>query len=234
MTIYLYTGVPGSGKSMHVQNEILWQSVRKAPAVLNFEIRRPPWVRGEEWPVYRFDEVSPEHLIAISRETFKNRCVKEDDILLVIDEAQLFFNSRNWQQKNRDKWIKFFTQHRKYGYKVVIITQFDKMLDKQIRSLVETRVEHRKMASLNWGCRLLSALTFGRLFMAVYSYYGMGLKLGTKFFIRWPWSSWVYDTHKTWEDVGAFAADASDGGTQPLDAAGCSVSATAALPPRLL
>ena len=36
----------------------------------------------------------------------------------------------------------FFSQHRKLGFNIILITQSDRMLDKQIRSLVEDEVKH--------------------------------------------------------------------------------------------
>lgn len=42
------------------------------------------------------NDLTPDMLYEASRAHFKGRKVKEDEILLVIDEAQLVFNSRTW------------------------------------------------------------------------------------------------------------------------------------------
>jgi hypothetical protein len=46
------------------------------------------------------------------------RRLKEGEILLLIDEAQLMFNSRKWQNISRQGWLSFFSQHRHYGYPI--------------------------------------------------------------------------------------------------------------------
>ena len=75
----------------------------------------------------------------------------EDQILLVIDESQLIFNARDWQKAGREKWLSFFSQHRKYGYHIILVAQFDRMIDRQIRSLIEYEYVHRKVG--NYGIK---------------------------------------------------------------------------------
>ena len=107
----------------------------------------------------------------------------EGQTLVVIDEAQCIFNSRDWNGKgvlhsalkrqpdSRMDWIKFFSQHRKFGYNVILIAQSDKMLDKQIRSLIEYDVKHIKM---NNGFFFFLPTSF----LAVEKWYGQRMKLG--------------------------------------------------------
>lgn len=66
--------------------------------------------------------------------------------LLILDEAQLIFNSRKWD-KNFD-WIQFFTQHRKLGWHVVLIAHTIEMIDGQIRPLAEYASTFRNMQKL--------------------------------------------------------------------------------------
>ena len=44
----------------------------------------------------------------LQRKKKKIRRVPEETILLVIDECQLLFNARAWNDKNRAAWISFF------------------------------------------------------------------------------------------------------------------------------
>ena len=37
----------------------------------------------------------------------------------------------------------FFSQHRKLGYRVILVAQFSEMIDKQIRALIEYEYIHR-------------------------------------------------------------------------------------------
>ncbi len=66
--------------------------------------------------------------------------------LLLIDEAQLVFNSRNSMSgsKNLD-WIEFFTQHRKLGWNVILIAHNIEMIDSQIRPLAEYESRFRNL-----------------------------------------------------------------------------------------
>jgi len=65
---------------------------------------------------------------------------------LYIDEAQLLFNSRDWQ--NNKGFIEFFTQHRKLGWDVVLIAHTEDMIDKQIRGLIEYETRLRNLKNI--------------------------------------------------------------------------------------
>ena len=102
---------------------------------------------------------------------YVGRRVREGEILLVIDEAQLLFNSREWVKSDRAEWCSFFTQHRKLGYEVVLVAQFDRMLDRQIRSLIEYEWIHRKVSNFGNKGKIMSLFCGGRLFVAVKVWY---------------------------------------------------------------
>lgn len=71
---------------------------------------------------------------------------REGHALLVIDEAQLYFNSRDWQ-KNKD-FIQFFSQSRKLKYDIVLIAHDIEMIDKQIRAFLAYEERFRNMKDL--------------------------------------------------------------------------------------
>jgi len=71
---------------------------------------------------------------------------QEGQGLLILDEAQLIFNSRKWE-KNFE-WIEFFTQHRKLGWHVVLIAHDIQMIDGQIRPLAEYESRFRNMQKI--------------------------------------------------------------------------------------
>lgn len=58
---------------------------------------------------------------------------KEAQTLLVIDEAQSLFNPRDFNRKDRKDFNYFFSLHRKLGYSIILVTQNDRLLDRQIR-----------------------------------------------------------------------------------------------------
>ena len=136
-----------------------------------------------------------------ARNWFAGRKVREDSILLVIDEAQLVFNSRAWQHGQRMDWIQFFSQHRHFGYKVVLIAQFDRMIDRQIRSLIEIETNHRKLGNFGMKGLILSLPFRGRLFLGVSYYYGLKEKVGTCWLLPRRAYFKVYDSYTRFEKV---------------------------------
>lgn len=165
--IYAYIGTPGSGKSLHAARELIKQDSRNLPTILNYSVN-PACLLHPENVFLPDDSLSPEMLIGFSRWFFHTRGVsrpEEGQILLIIDEAQVLFNARSWNEKGRADWVRFFSQHRKYGFDVILITQYIEMLDKQIRALIEYSVVHRSMSNF-MGNRILGA--FLKLFMGTF------------------------------------------------------------------
>lgn len=102
----------------------------------------------------------------------------EHQTLLVFDECQELFNNRSWARKDRLEWIAFFREHRKYGYDVYLISQDDKVIDKQLRAVLQYRVEHRCVKNYKLGGRILSFLRGGSLFVWIMSNYQIKGKEG--------------------------------------------------------
>lgn len=127
-------------------------------------------------------ELDPNLLIEFAQSYFGDKPIREDEILLVLDECQLIFNAREWQKKGRDRWLSFFTQHRKYGYRIILIAQFDRMIDRYIRSLIEYEYVHRKVSNFGVKGRLMSIVMGGHMFVSVKVWYPMGEKIGSEFF----------------------------------------------------
>lgn len=153
--ILAYTGTPGSGKSFHAVKDI-WERVKYGHEVVsNIPMSFPKKCKNTGAYVFKETyEINPKYLMTFSEGVRERKHIKrlpEDYIYLVIDEAQLIFNCRNWGDKERKEWVKFFTLHRKLGYKVILITQMSKMLDNQIRGLLEYEIIHRKFS--NFGLR---------------------------------------------------------------------------------
>lgn len=195
--IRLYSGTPGSGKSLHNARDIILRSRFGEPVIGNFEcdLRR---YKKAKYTYCPNDQLTPKFLKDYSRKFFNGRrpgAKDEGSLLLVIDECQLLFNSREWQRANRNEWLEFFTQHRKYGYDITLIAQFDRMIDRQIRSLIEYEFIHRKLS--NFGLRgFVLSLVFGRkTFVAVQMWYPLKERLGAEF-IRARKSLWsIYDSY---------------------------------------
>ncbi len=196
--IYLFSGTPGSGKSLDVAKAILEQIKNGRPCIGNFEINYEK-IKGRKKGEFTYIdnyEMTPDKLIQYSREVFKNKPrIREDYILLVIDECQLLFNARDWNIRGRNEWLSFFTQHRKFGYKIILVAQFDRMVDRQIRSLIEYEYVHRKVSNYGIGGLILSSVLGGGMFVSVQIWYPLKEKVGSKWFKCRKSLYSLYDTY---------------------------------------
>lgn len=132
---------------------------------------------------------------------------REDGLTLVLDEAQLLFNSRNWSQKGRMQYLQFLSQSRKYGYYVILVTQSALMIDNQFRMLVDIEVNHRKLNQMGLIGELLDLLTLHRLFCRVTTNFQVKEHIGTSFSFGHKKDMQLYDSYKRF-DGDAFARKA--------------------------
>lgn len=148
-------------------------------------------------------ELTAERLVAYALQ--HHEIGKEGQCLVVIDECQIIFNCRDFGRKDRNSWVQLFAQHRKLGYNFILITQADRMLDKQIRSLVETEVKHRKLNNYGFGGLLIS-LTMRTWFIAIdYWYGGNKLCIGKEIFCYSKKYERIYDSYRLFADMAGSA-----------------------------
>lgn len=171
--IWLFSGTPGSGKSYHAVYDIITKVRKKKnnKVIANFPLFFKDKQRKENFIYIDNSDLTINYLMDYA---IKNHVQGvEGQTLVVIDEAQILFNSRDWgtNSNKRMSWIKFFSQHRKYGYNFIMIAQFDRMIDKQIRSLIEYEVAHMKMNNFF----MFLPFTF---FLCIERWYGQKMKTG--------------------------------------------------------
>ena len=184
---------------------LYWWIRAGRPCICNFALAtdKIKHSRTQDFHFVREDELMPAYLIKFAQEHIKKTGkVKEGSILLVIDECQRMFNARDWGQKGRQDWLSFFTLHRHLGYDIILIAQFDRMLDRQIRALIEYEYIHRKVSNFGWKGKLLSCLAFGNLFVTVKVWYPMKEKVGSEWFRAKKRYYGLYDTFATFDGVG--------------------------------
>ena len=175
------------------------------PCICNYDINLDA-VRGKKSDIGEFyyisnDILRPELLIKYSQIYFKNHKFKEGAIRLYIDECQLLFNAREWNMNGRKEWLSFFTQHRKYGYDIYLIAQFDRMIDRQIRSLIEYEYVHRKVKNFGkWGF-FFNLISGGNLFICVEVWYPMKERIGSEFFKGHKRYFELYNTYNTFDST---------------------------------
>lgn len=205
--IELYSGTPGSGKSLHVANKIYqWLHRWKAPVIGNFSFNAYA-CNPKGWGSYlevNNSQLTPDFLIYFS-EKYKElrgwQTVPEEHILVVIDEAQILYNAREWSKGDRAPWISFFTQHRKLGYRVILIAQFDRMLDRQIRSVIEYEYIHRKVKNIGFGGTLFNIASGGGLHIAVKIYKPLNEKVESEWFKGNKFLYGLYDSYTRFDAV---------------------------------
>lgn len=215
--IELYSGTPGSGKSLHVARVMHdWMTRWKSPVIANFAFKAKACKsRGYG----SFLEINNSQLDPYFLEYFSERykeirgwkSIPEEHILLVIDEAQLLFNAREWNKQNRAAWISFFTQHRKLGYRVILIAQFDRMLDRQIRSVIEYEHIHRKVKNIGiWGF-IFNAVAGGSLHIDVKVYKPLEEKVSSDWFKGDKYLYSLYDSYTRFDSDGSDAVVGAGG-----------------------
>lgn len=157
--IEVQQGTPGSGKSAVATARAMMHLRKGGVVAANFslvdhwaEIVASKDIRAmfsSEWAYneslslykrfYRVDSLAAIRSIEPHKESVGLYQYKsgfsEGEGLLILDEAQLIFNSRKWE-KNFD-WIEFFTQHRKLHWNVILIAHTIEMIDGQVRPLCE-------------------------------------------------------------------------------------------------
>lgn len=215
MSIWLYSGTPGSGKSFHAAKDIVLRLKKGGGLICNFPVNEgfvPAKKLRAHVEYWDNAELTAERLVAYALE--HHEIGKEGQTLVVIDECQIIFNCRDFGRKDRNAWITFFAQHRKLGFNVILISQSDRMLDRQIRSLIETEVRHRKLNNYGFGGMFLTLFSFGcTWFIAIdYWYGGNKLKLGQTVFPFRKRYSEVYDSYKLFSDMVTAGGDVCAGG----------------------
>lgn len=195
--IFLYTGTPGSGKSYHAAEVVDRALRRKLPVIANFEVNLNPKKHKGEFIYIDTLDMTPDFFMSYAEEHFiPGR--DEHQGIIIIDEAQIPFNSREGLNRNRMKWISFFSNHRHYFYDIILITQHDRMIDRQIRFLVETEYKHRKLT--NFGVKgWFMIFIFHKMFVGVQYWYPIQEKVSSEFFNLSKRVCKLYDTFKRFE-----------------------------------
>lgn len=203
--IELYSGTPGSGKSLHVA-KIIRERLRMYNCVIigNFYVNQNTVKKRKGTYIYVDNSrLEPERLVkfAIRYARHKGRRLKEDELYLFIDEAQLLFNSRDWQLIKTSGWVSFYSQHRKLGFYIGLIAQFDRMLDRQIRSLVENEIKHRKVSRAGLFGKILGFFTGDNLFIYIKIWYPMKQKVYSEFFLGTKKVYDLYDSYGLFQTI---------------------------------
>lgn len=200
MSIQLFSGVPGSGKSYHAVLDIVFALKHGKYIYTNIELNfkavakaaNKKLVYVKEHIFYRDTyDITISDIVFTFRRFVKGN--KEHQFLLVLDEAGDIFNPREWKSADRLDWLKFFRLHRHFYIDVILVAQSDDFIDKQIRGVVELESEHVNAKHYKLMGLILS-FVFGGLFVCKNSMYNAKLRTDTDWIIRRKKICKCYDT----------------------------------------
>jgi hypothetical protein len=200
--IYLYNGTPGSGKSYHSTLLVHKATKRKVNVIANFSINLPTEEQQNRMFYCPTVDMSPKAFLDFHLKYHdldeRGAPKRESQTIIMIDEASILFNSREFGRKDRADWIVFFSQHRKFAFDVILITQIDRTIDRQIRGNVEIQKLHRKLSNYGFKGLVIRLLT-GKNFVCISKWYQIKnmkeSRVGVEYFGIKPKIANSYDTY---------------------------------------
>lgn len=202
MSINAYTGTTGSGKSAHAARDIRNALRAGRPVICNFELKPNAPVTPEQRALFTYlpnDKITSATVIDLVKGYWESGAheFRQDWILLVIDEAQVRFNSRRWNDRGRDQFLFWLTQSRHYGVKVILITQSTNMIDNQFRYLIDEEHNHRKLYQMPVFGILFWLLFRGRASLDVVKLYAANEKIRAEWYVYGRKDFAMYDSYAT-------------------------------------
>lgn len=194
--VILYTGTPGSGKSYHATAQVHNCTKHGLNVIANFAVKLPEKQQRKFFFVPT-EKITVDFLLKFVKD--HHVYGKERQTLLMIDEASILFNSRDYARKDRSDWVKFFSQHRKLGYDVILITQQDRSLDRQIRGQIEYNYIHRKLTNFGIKGWIIRFITF-KQFVCVHIWYPIKTRMDCEYFRIKKKIADSYDTFSMFDD----------------------------------
>lgn len=196
--ITLYSGTPGSGKSFHTIKKIIFWLSHGKNVIANFPVN-VDMIKCKDRSklgVFIFKDntnLSVEYLYQFAKKNHVKG--KEGQTKVVMDEAQSKFNPRDFRQTDRQLFNQFFSVHRHLGYDVLLISQNDRLIDRQIRCNLEYEIKHRKVN--NFGT--IGAFMPFKVFACIERWYGVNEKLGSQLIIFNKKLASMYDSYTLFE-----------------------------------
>lgn len=145
--IIIHEGVPGSGKSYDSVRKIIDALKNSRIVYTNIDGVNSDTCREALSSLTGLtrDALSSQliHLEHGQITSFWSFC--EPGSFIVIDEAQLYFNSRDWSKTENREFGNWASTHRHHGYDLLLITQRSERIDSAVRSLAEFRYRYRKL-----------------------------------------------------------------------------------------
>lgn len=138
MSIYVFTGKLGSGKSLCAVGRIKDYLLQNKKVATNIDLNLHNLIgyQSKQCRVFRIPDrpvLEDLHLLGLGYDG--DYVGEEANGVIVLDECAQFLNTRNFQDKERKKLIEWFVHARKKRWDVIFIIQHLNALDKQFREM---------------------------------------------------------------------------------------------------
>lgn len=145
--ISCYEGLPGAGKTYDAMRKLL-DNLSQGRRILT-NISGPDQEEKQEIIKHFLnldDSQLKENLVTLQDHQVTEfwNYLKPGD-LIIIDEAQNFFNSRDWQRKENRAFGRWASEHRHQGVDLILITQNVERIESSVRSLIEFTYRYKKL-----------------------------------------------------------------------------------------
>jgi Zonula occludens toxin len=207
--ITFFSGTPGSGKSLQMSQEAeFWLKTKKKNVIANVQINRDYVLRGSKdgGKFFYLDnfKFSPDFFYKYALR--HHEIGVESQSLIIIDEAQFLFSPtaiKLFTQENkyyRQDWLDFFSTHRHLGFDILLVSQFDRLIDPQLRCLFEYNFVHRKGTNYKTMGKFLGLIGIN-FFIQIQYWYGVKEKCGSKIFFYKKRYSKIYNSYAYRETI---------------------------------
>lgn len=146
--IELYTGIPGSGKTLCAVEKMLTYLTNGGIVATNVELRRPgirAYLRRKGYLLHP-DQIVELDTVEKSRapQRYIPKGTKEVPNLIILDECAIHFPSREYQKTPKD-FFRFCLMIRRAHTDLIMICQRANQIDKQFRNLSQYRQHHTNL-----------------------------------------------------------------------------------------
>lgn len=219
MAVILVDGPPGSGKSLLTTYQGIEAILEHKNVIANYPFNMNYFRHKKRIGRFQYvnsSDLSPQYLVRWAMENHKRsgHWAKKCQTIVIIDEAEMIFNSRAWKDDSRMDWINFLANHRHLNFDIYLICPLDRMLDRQIRGVVTSEYRCRAITAFGFYGKIISFL-FGGLFVAVPYNYSAHVKLFPPHFYRLHRrKANVYDTMRMFEGMAGYKQEEEKGNVE--------------------
>ena len=142
-----YVGTPGSGKTYEAVRVILNKLQEGRVVYTNIDGMAHPKCREMIKNVCQISDLAlTRQLKVFEDDQLENFWMHiEPQCIVVLDEVQKIFSSRDWQSEKNKQFGYWASTHRHHGYEVLLLTQNPERIDSAVRALFEWTYLFRKV-----------------------------------------------------------------------------------------